>query len=213
MKPKQESAADAAMLALALAIAVGGKRGGGTTASGIVAQAFDLASNGSAHDPKRTAAVIAVLDSLVDAVNLIQPLEHDTDPAVIERIARNKRGAVAELKAMKKTIITAKDDDNPYDPTKDEELQAAHREQAAAAGFEVGDFADAHKHKCPKCSHVWEHDLDKISGIGPKLTAHNCPSCNFGPVTERYYAPGEKKPSPEDAGRRLLAGLMREVMH
>lgn len=42
-----------------------------------------------------------------------------------------------------------------------------------------------HLHKCPRCSHVWKHDLASIPEEKLKV-AHTCPECGFKGVTNKH---------------------------
>lgn len=47
-----------------------------------------------------------------------------------------------------------------------------------------------HKHKCGKCSHIWEHS-ESNAGIAE---AHMCPSCGNGPYWLKHSIRIEQEP-------------------
>ncbi len=61
---------------------------------------------------------------------------------------------------------------------------------------------DWHKHKCPRCDFVWEHDGENVDDLD-----HHCPSCGCG-VWMRYR--GDDPPDHTDRPRELPPGL-REI--
>lgn len=38
-------------------------------------------------------------------------------------------------------------------------------------------ISSLHSHRCPGCSHVWEHDGAKIKSQAENVAAHTCPKC------------------------------------
>jgi len=52
-----------------------------------------------------------------------------------------------------------------------------------------------HRHKCPKCGVIWEHDAI------PLRVAHTCLDCG-GVTFEKYF--GAEKPKYHDPGKKTM---------
>lgn len=67
-----------------------------------------------------------------------------------------------------------------------------------------------HKHKCPSCAHIWEHETAALRGNKELYdAAHHCPRCG----TEQFYKhfePDERADSKEimDDFARLMQMLL-----